>query len=272
MKTTVCFTAKNIYYLKGGGHFWVPLNWSLGLRALGCEVIWLEPIDPKTPVEEVWTLTKSLKKRLEPYGLRDSIALSSITGEPLDPAALKGCLDIVAASELTTLLINLRYDLPADQVRRFHRSALLDIDPGLLQMWIAVGRSSGLLDRHLRWPGAMPRRERQLRDHPRWTRRDGQLRYVHRSSDVRRRRHGEPVRMHDVPSGKAAFNGPLHTAGTPSWIRWCNISARWREKRMAAITGTDMPRKGMRDERRYSLSSFIPHPSSLIPTVIPHPF
>jgi len=62
MKTTVCFTAKNIYYLKGGGHFWVPLNWSLGFRALGCDVIWLEPIDPSTPVEEVWTLTKLLKE------------------------------------------------------------------------------------------------------------------------------------------------------------------------------------------------------------------
>src|SRR5215475_2528471 len=93
MTATVCFTAKNIYYLKGGGHFWVPLNWALGLRALGCDVIWLEPIDPSTPVEEVWTLTTLLKDRLEPYGLRDSVALSSITGEPIDPAAAEGCLD-----------------------------------------------------------------------------------------------------------------------------------------------------------------------------------
>jgi hypothetical protein len=68
------------------------------------------------------------------------VALSSTTGEPLDPAAIQGCLDIDAASEQATLLVNLRYDLPADQVRRFRRSALLDIDPGLLQMWIAVGR------------------------------------------------------------------------------------------------------------------------------------
>ena len=140
MKTTVCFTAKNIYYLKGGGHFWVPLNWTLGLRALGCDVIWLEPIDPSTPVEEVWRLTELLKDRLEPYGLRDSVALSSITTKPLDPATVEGCLDIGAASELASLLVNLRYDLPAEQVGRFHRSALLDIDPGLLQMWVAVGR------------------------------------------------------------------------------------------------------------------------------------
>ena len=142
MSTTVCFTAKNIYYLKGGGHFWVPLNWALGLRALGCDVIWLEPIDPNTPVEEIRKLTGLLKDRLEPYGLRDSVALSSITTEALDPAVLDGCLDIDAASELSSLLVNLRYDLPAERVKRFRRSALLDIDPGLLQMWIAVGRYS----------------------------------------------------------------------------------------------------------------------------------
>jgi hypothetical protein len=142
VNTTVCFTAKNIYYLKGGGHFWIPLNWALGLRALGCDVIWLEPIDPITPVEEIRRLTSLLKTRLEPYGLRDSVALSSITPEPLDRTVTEECLDIDAASELATLLVNLRYDLPAEQVNRFRRSALLDIDPGLLQMWIAVGRYS----------------------------------------------------------------------------------------------------------------------------------
>jgi hypothetical protein len=70
------------------------------------------------------------------------VALSSITTEALDPAVLDGCLDIDAASELSSLLVNLRYDLLAEQVKRFRRSALLDIDPGLLQMWIAVGRYS----------------------------------------------------------------------------------------------------------------------------------
>jgi hypothetical protein len=68
--------------------------------------------------------------------------LSSTTRQALDPAAIEGCLDIDAAAELATLLVNLRYDLPTEQVRRFRRSALLDIDPGLLQMWIAVGRYS----------------------------------------------------------------------------------------------------------------------------------
>jgi hypothetical protein len=142
MTTTVCFAAKNLYYPKGGGHLWVSLNWVLGLRASGCKVIWLEPVAPTTPVGELRTLTELLKSRLEPYGLRDHVALSSSTEEPLSPAAVEGCLDIAAASELATLLVNLRYDLPAVQVRSFRRSVMLDIDPGLLQMWIAVGRYS----------------------------------------------------------------------------------------------------------------------------------
>jgi hypothetical protein len=61
--------------------------------------MWLEPIDPKTPVEEIRKLTRLLKDRLEPYGLADSVALSSITTEPLDPATTEECLDIDAARE-----------------------------------------------------------------------------------------------------------------------------------------------------------------------------
>ena len=40
MSVTVCLsTKKTLSYPQGGGHLWVFLNWALGLRALGCEVI-----------------------------------------------------------------------------------------------------------------------------------------------------------------------------------------------------------------------------------------
>jgi hypothetical protein len=142
MSTTICFATKNIYYPKGGGHFWVSLNWALGLRALGCEVVWLEFIDPRTPIAELKALTAMLKNRLEPYGLHNAVALSSAADEALDPAAVAGCLDVRDAAERAMLLVNLCYNLPAEQVHRFRRSVLLDIDPGLLQMWITVGRCS----------------------------------------------------------------------------------------------------------------------------------
>ena len=72
MSTTVCLATSTIEYPEGGGHFWVYLNWALGLQALGCQVIWLEGIDPKMPVDEVQTLTSTLKSHLEPYGFAEA--------------------------------------------------------------------------------------------------------------------------------------------------------------------------------------------------------
>jgi hypothetical protein len=39
----VCLIAKMVEFPEGGGHFWPYLNWAMGLRRCGCEVIWLEP-------------------------------------------------------------------------------------------------------------------------------------------------------------------------------------------------------------------------------------
>ncbi len=36
-------------------------------------------------------------------------------------------------------MLNLAYDVPPELVRRFRRSALVDIDPGLLQVWMSKG-------------------------------------------------------------------------------------------------------------------------------------
>jgi hypothetical protein len=46
-------------------------------------------------------------------------------------------LDAAAEADL---LLNLRYELPAEVVKRFRRSALVDIDPGLLQQWLSTGK------------------------------------------------------------------------------------------------------------------------------------
>jgi hypothetical protein len=48
------------------------------------------------------------------------------------------CLDVDAASE-ADILVNFLYALDPGIHRRFKRSALIDIDPGLLQGWIATG-------------------------------------------------------------------------------------------------------------------------------------
>jgi hypothetical protein len=50
---TVWLAARTIDHLNLGGHFWFHLNWALGLRALGCEVVWLEPVHPDVPADDI---------------------------------------------------------------------------------------------------------------------------------------------------------------------------------------------------------------------------
>jgi hypothetical protein len=139
MSITVCLRPTNtLSYLNGGGHFWVFLNWACGLAALGCRVIWLEEVPPDLSDAEARARVATLKSYLRPHGLADGLALCSAGGEALPPGISDGCLDLDAAAG-ADLLLNMRYDLPAEVVKRFRRSALVDIDPGLLQVWMSVG-------------------------------------------------------------------------------------------------------------------------------------
>jgi hypothetical protein len=138
----VCLSASAIDKPRAGGHLWVYLNWALGLRALGCRVIWLETVPHSRPAKEVQADVATLRSRLEGYSLANCVALCSSTGEPLSESAVEGCLDFEAAAAEADLLLNMRYAMPAGLVKRFRRSALVDIDPGLLQVWMSSGQIS----------------------------------------------------------------------------------------------------------------------------------
>lgn len=137
--TTVCLAAKTLHYQRGGGHLWVYLNWALGLKANGCQVTWLEAVMPDMNADDLGANVETLRRFLEPYGLADSVALCSWTDEPLPDAVSQGSIDLGTASD-ASLLLNVAYGLPPEVVARFGRSALLDIDPGLLQTWMASGQ------------------------------------------------------------------------------------------------------------------------------------
>lgn len=106
---------------------WVYLNWAMGLRAAGCDVFWLESAndDPRTA-----ELAQSLRSKLRPYGFGERVALTAETDAILS-------LDAVADADL---LLNFNYSADAAVVSRFRRSALIDIDPGLLQVWLSEGQ------------------------------------------------------------------------------------------------------------------------------------
>jgi hypothetical protein len=137
----VCLCAQTIAYPQGGGHQWVFLNWALGLRALGCEVFWLELVAPHIPARETEGLVVALKSRLERYGFADKVVLCSMTAEPLSREIAAGCLDLDIATDVD-LLLDLRHDMRPEVVSLFRRTALLDIDPGLLQIWVSNGQVS----------------------------------------------------------------------------------------------------------------------------------
>jgi len=140
MSITVCIApVRTLEYPEGGGHLWEYLNWALGFRAIGCNVIWLESVAANSPVAEVQAKLSALKLRLERYDLSNCLALySSDETTPLDATAM-GCMDVDAAAR-ADLLLEFRYDTPLHVLQRFRRSALLDIDPGLSQAWISKGR------------------------------------------------------------------------------------------------------------------------------------
>jgi hypothetical protein len=150
VSVNVCVAPANtIGYPEGGGHCWEYLNWALALREVGCRVIWLEGVDldaEDTAVarrrrwrgHDVRECVRSLKARLAPYGLAEAAALYSIDGDPLPDDVTQGCLDLDTAAG-ADLLLNLSHALPAHVVRRFRRTAFVDTDPGLFQVWMTTG-------------------------------------------------------------------------------------------------------------------------------------
>jgi len=139
MSFTVWLCANTLTYPEGGGHAWAYLNWALGFKSIGCEVVWVEPFDPaELPANEARALVASLKVRLKPYGMAEAVALCSSKHVELPPGFGDGCVDLEAASS-ADLLVNMAYDACEPLIPRFRRSALIDIDPGLLQVWLAAG-------------------------------------------------------------------------------------------------------------------------------------
>jgi hypothetical protein len=113
----------------------VFLNWALGLKSLGHEVIWFDVADAGQ-AGQTQEQIETLKQRLHPYGMDSAICVTTRNGEALAEAG--GCLNPQVLEDCD-LLLDFRYDLSSDFVKRFRRSAYVDIDPGILQLNIAKG-------------------------------------------------------------------------------------------------------------------------------------
>ena len=146
---TVCVSPGTADYPQAGGHLWEYLNWALSLQAAGCRVIWLEDVGgllATRPIAEAAENLATLGARLERWGLPSALALADFRGGPVLPDLADGRLDLETAADESDLLLNFTYEAPHAVVSRFRRTALVDIDPGLLQ--IGMGRGDLRVERH----------------------------------------------------------------------------------------------------------------------------
>jgi hypothetical protein len=135
----VCIAPSNILnYPKGGGHAWCFLNWALGLRAVGCEVAWALP-----SFQDCWPARERLEQLRDFHDLCERIGLHSRTAlipdEEIESDPPDLTVPFAEVAEESDLLLSFEYTLSPRIVSRFKRTALVDIDPGLLHLWIAQG-------------------------------------------------------------------------------------------------------------------------------------
>jgi hypothetical protein len=148
MPTTVCLGVKTLHHMAAGGHFWAYLNWALGLKANGCTVIWAEEHDEFYPAAQLTDDIARLRQRLTAYGLGEHIAMIPSWVDGPAPHRIPGCPTWEEAAE-ADLFLNFAYAIPQGRLDQCRRTAVVDIDPGLLQHWVHRGAMYlGRYDRH----------------------------------------------------------------------------------------------------------------------------
>jgi hypothetical protein len=143
---TVVISPSNVanFINGGGGHCWVYLQYALGLQQLGCNVYWFERVS-RCKVAKYPGLLSAFAALMEHYGLGGKFILYS---EDDTPGAQPGDIEYLnmtkaAAEDVlkgADLLLNFHYDIDPAVLALFRRTALVDIDPGLLQFWIQAGQ------------------------------------------------------------------------------------------------------------------------------------
>ena len=146
-RPTVVVAAYNTAgFPEGGGHFWVYLQYVLGLRQLGCDVYWLEAFRTKGRLQQEAAALATFRERVQQFGLSGK-SIVYVTKEKKPSTAPTEYLDwdrdeVESVFARADLLLNFHYAMHPDLLARFRRTALVDIDPGLLQFWITRGQIS----------------------------------------------------------------------------------------------------------------------------------
>ncbi len=149
MTTVALAPTSTASFPDGGGHWWVYLQYVLGLRDLGCRVLWLE----RCPADINAATEARARRTLAKWGFRpDEVLLYTVTGSGAGAADSAGSDHevrltwlpapngtVLATPANADMVLNFDYDTPQELLDRTGRSVLVDIDPGLMQSWWAAG-------------------------------------------------------------------------------------------------------------------------------------
>jgi len=142
MVTVVISPVNVVNFPDGGGHFWVYMQYVQGLHQLGCEVYWLERFCSSGDQGYDASVLSTFAKRMERYGLAGKLMLYMSHEQSGDSGQYTylGMTQLEAEAILrrADLLLNFDYRIDAILLSCFRRTALVDIDPGLLQFWMAT--------------------------------------------------------------------------------------------------------------------------------------
>jgi hypothetical protein len=127
-----------------GGHFWVYVQYVHALRRLGCDVFWLERLRSDDRGRDTSAAVRTFFQRMERFGLGGKAILYAPARSDGGDSALR-FIGVSSATAETVfrradLLLNFHYAIDPALLSRFRRTALIDIDPGLLQFWISHGQ------------------------------------------------------------------------------------------------------------------------------------
>ena len=138
MTSVLLSTVRMLEFLEGGGHFWVYMQYAQGLRDQGCEVYLLDTFTRQRADSPDAESVEAFLARMAAYGLRDRVIIA-IDGDAGAAPRYVGMSDSTVGDIFrgVDVLLNFNYRLSQDVVSAFPCSALIDIDPGLLQFWIS---------------------------------------------------------------------------------------------------------------------------------------
>ena len=127
-------------YPQGGGNFWVPLQYLLGLLELGYDAWWLEYLWTRGDAAQDRAFIDTFWGYVRDLGVADRVVLGYFpTGskdEPAGPAEYSGMSEPeFVARKRDALLLNMVHSMTPPLREGFARTVLYDLDPGPFQIW-----------------------------------------------------------------------------------------------------------------------------------------